>query len=150
METIARLAVLVSCAAAGGTLLVILAGPRPAGSRSPAAARDARRATLPGFIPAALAGYMLLAGGAALTGAGTLDAGMLVTGLRVGGVALLVATAVLAGLVVAPPATRLPMTAGGLVILLWAGAALALVSWLLAIGGVLVALVGSVRVEPRR
>jgi hypothetical protein len=39
---------------------------------------------------------------------------------------------------------------GGLVILLWAGGALALVSWLLAIGAVLVALVGGVRIEPHR
>jgi hypothetical protein len=33
---------------------------------------------------------------------------------------------------------------------LWAGGALALVSWLLAIGGVVVALVGGVRSEPDR
>jgi hypothetical protein len=75
---------------------------------------------------------------------------MLATGLRVGGVALLVATAVLAGLVAAPFGERIPMTVGGLVILLWAGGALALVSWLLAIGAVLVALVGGVRIEPHR
>ena len=42
------------------------------------------------------------------------------------------------------------MTLGGLIILLWAGGALALVSWLLAIGAVLVALVGSVRMDPDR
>jgi hypothetical protein len=101
-------------------------------------------------VPAALAAYVLLAGGAALTGAGTLEAGMLATGLRVGGVGLLVATGLLAGLVVAPTAQRVPMTLGGLVILLWAGGALALVSWLLAIGAVLVALAGSVRMDPDR
>jgi hypothetical protein len=101
-------------------------------------------------LPAALAGYVLLAGGVALTGAGTLDAGMLATGLRAGGIALLVATAVLAVLVVVPHGERIPMTVGGLVILLWAGGALALVSWLLAIGGVVVALIGGVRIEPRR
>jgi len=42
------------------------------------------------------------------------------------------------------------MTLGGLVVLLWAGAALALVSWLLAIGAVLIALIGGVRIEPHR
>ncbi len=146
METIARLAVLLSCAAAGGTLLVVLAGPRSAVTF----AREAHPGSLPGVLPLALAGYVLLAGGVAFTGAGTLDAGMLATGLRVGGVALLVATAVLAGLVAAPPGERIPTTVGGLVILLWAGGALALVSWLLAVGGVLVALVGGVRIEPHR
>jgi hypothetical protein len=161
METIARLAVLLSCAAAGGTLLVVLAGPRSAVTF----AREAHPGSLPGVLPAALAGYVLLAGGVALTGAGTRDsarqehvprerrrehAGMLATGLRVGGVALLLATAVLACLVAAPPGERIPMTVGGLVILLWAGGALALVSWLLAVGAVLVALVGGVRIEPHR
>jgi len=147
METAARLAVLLSCAAAGGTLLVLLAGPRSAGPFARAAAQPG---LLPGVLSAALAAYVLLAGGVALTGAGKLDAGILATGLRVGGVALLVATAFLAVLVVAPHGERIPMTLGGLVVLLWAGAALALVSWLLAIGAVLVALIGGVRIEPHR
>jgi len=146
METVARLVVLLSCAAAGGTLLVVLAGSRSAGRL----AWEANPRGIPGLFPAALAGYVLLAGGVALTGAGTLDAGMLATGLRVGGIALLVATTVLAGLVVAPPGARIPMTGGGLVILVWAGGALALVSWLLAIGAVVVALAGGVRIEPDR
>ena len=146
METIARLAVLLSCAAAAGGLLVSLARPHPAGTR----VRPEGPGSVPGVVPAALAGYVLLAGGAALTGAGTLDAGMLATGLRVGGVGLLVATGLLTGLVVAPTGQRVPMTLGGLVILLWAGGALALVSWLLAIGAVLVALAGSVRMDPDR
>jgi len=145
METIARLAVLLSCAAAGGTLLVVLTGPRLSGT----IAREAHPGSLPGVLPPALAGYVLLAAGVALTGAGTLDAGMLATGLRVGGIALLVSTAVLAVVVVVSPAERLPVTVGGLAILLWAGGALALVSWLLAIGGVVVALVVGVRIEPR-
>jgi hypothetical protein len=146
METIARLAVLLSCAAAAGGLLVSLARPHSAGTR----VRPEGPGSVPGVVPAALAGYVLLAGGAALTGAGTLDAGMLATGLRVGGVGLLVATGLLAGLVAAPTGQRVPMTLGGLVILLWAGGALALVSWLLAIGAVLVALAGSVRMDPDR
>lgn len=146
METVARLAVLLSCAAAGGTLLVLLAGPRSAGPFALAA----RPGLLPGVLTAALAAYVLLAGGVALTGAGELDAGTLATGLRAGGVALLVATAFLAVLVVAPNGERIPTTLGGLVVLLWAGAALALVSWLLAIGAVLVALIGGVRIEPHR
>jgi hypothetical protein len=146
METIARLAVLLSCAAGAGGLLVSLARPHPAGTR----VRPEGPGGVPGVVPAALAGYVLLAGGAALTGAGTLEAGMLAPGLRVGGVGLLVATGLLAGLVIAPTGQRVPMTLGGLVILLWAGGALALVSWLLAIGAVLVALVGSVRMDPDR
>jgi drug/metabolite transporter (DMT)-like permease len=146
VETVARLAVLLSCAAAGGTLLVLLARPR---SASPSA-RTAQPGMLPGVLAAALAAFVLLAGGVALTGAGRLDAGTLATGLRVGGVALLVATAFLAVLVVAPHGERIPMTLGGLVVLLWAGAALALVSWLLAIGAVLIALIGGVRIEPHR
>jgi hypothetical protein len=146
METIARLAVLLSCAAAAGGLLVSVARPHPAGAR----VRSEGPGSLPGVVPTALAGYVLLAGGAALTGAGTLDAGMLATGLRVGGVGLLVATGLLAGRVVASTGQRVPMTLGGLAILLWAGGALALLSWLLAIGAVLVALVGSVRMDPDR
>jgi hypothetical protein len=145
MDTVARLSVLLSCAAAGGTLLVLLAGARPAG---PFARTAAQPGLLPGVLTAALAAYVLLAGGVALTGAARLDAGALATGLRVGGVALLVATAFLAVFVVAPHGHRVPMTVGGLVVLLWAGAALALVSWLLAIGAVLVALVAGVRIEP--
>jgi hypothetical protein len=144
MDTVARLSVLLSCAAAGGTLLVLLAGPRSAGPFARAAAQPG---LLPGVLTAALAAYVLLAGGVALTGAARLDAGALATGLRAGGVALLVATAFLAVLVVTAHGER-PMTLGGLVVLLWAGAALALVSWLLAIGAVLVALVAGVRIEP--
>lgn len=146
METIARLSVLLSCAAAAGLLAVILADPRSAGLL----ARHAAPGTLRGVVPAALGGYALVAGGAALTGAGTVDAGMLAAGLRVGGVALLVATAALTLIVIVPPVERIPMTAGALVIFLWAGGALALLSWLLALGGVLVALVGGVRTEPHR
>ncbi len=146
METIGRLAVLLSCAAAAAALLVLLAGTRPSGGR----VRRTSPRGLRGAVPAALAGYVLLAGGAALTGAGTLDAGMLATGLRTGGVALLGATAGLAGMLATSRGRRAPMTLGGLVILLWAGGALALVSWMLAVGGVLVALIASVRVEPDR
>jgi hypothetical protein len=146
VETIARLAVLVSCAVAVGILTVVLAGPRSGGPP----ARGIHPGTLPGLVPTALAGYALLAGGVALTGAGTLDAGMLATGLRVGGVTLLFATAILAGIAAAPPAERIPMPLAGLLILLWAGGALALVSWLLAVGAVVVALAGSVRIEPHR
>jgi len=55
----------------------------------PTATHADRLGGLPGFVLAALAASVLLAGGAAFTGAGTLDAGMLGTGLRVGGVAVL-------------------------------------------------------------
>ena len=49
-------------------------------------------------------------------------------------VLLSIATGFLAGMVAAPTNARAPTTIGGLVILLWPGGALALVSWLLAIG----------------
>jgi hypothetical protein len=73
-------------------------------------------------------------------------------------VLLSIATGVVAGMVAAPTGARAsttigaraPMTIGGLVILLWAGGALALVSWLLAIGAVVVALAGSLRMDPDR
>ena len=146
METIARLAVLLSCAVAAGGLLVQVARPHPAGAR----VRTGAGIGVPGVIAAALAGYALLAGGAALSGAGTLDAGMLATGLRAGGVGLLIATGFLTGMVAAPTGARAPTTLGGLVILLWAGGALALVSWLLAIGAVVVAPAGSLRMDPDR
>ncbi len=146
METIARLSVLLSCAAAAGLLAVILADPRSTGLL----ARHAAPGALRGVVPAALGGYAIVAGGAALTGAGTVDAGMLATGLRVGGIALLTATAALTLIVIVPPVERVPMTAGALVIFLWAGGALALLSWLLALGSVLVALLGGVRIEPHR
>ena len=146
METIARLAVLLSCAVAAGGLLVQVARPHPAGAR----VRTGAGIGVPGVIPAALAGYAVLAGGAALTGAGTLDAGMLATGLRAGGVGLLVATGLVAGLIVARTGARAPTTVGGLVILLWAGGALALVSWALGDRAAVVALAGSLRMHPDR
>ena len=102
METIARLAVLLSCAAATGGLLVILARPHPAGGH----VRVEGPGSLRGVVPAALAGYVLLAGGAALTGAGTLDAGLAAAGLRVGGIGLLVETGLLAGPIAAPSGPR--------------------------------------------
>jgi hypothetical protein len=85
MQTIARLAVLPSCGVGTAGLLVVLARPHPSDRH----ARADRPGGLPGVVPAALAAYVLLAGGAAFTGAGTFDAGMLGTGLRVGGVAVL-------------------------------------------------------------
>jgi hypothetical protein len=53
-------------------------------------------------------------------------------------------------MVAAPTNARAPTTIGGLVILLWPGGALALVSWLLAIGAVVVAPAGSLRMDPDR
>jgi len=71
METIARLAVLLSCGVGTAGLLVVLARPHPSDRHTRGSpGRSARRR----------------AGGAAFTGADTLDAGMLGTGLRVGGV----------------------------------------------------------------
>jgi hypothetical protein len=73
-------------------------------------------------------------------------------------VLLSIATGFLAGIVAAPtdaraPTTigaRAPMTIGGLLILLWAGGALALVSWALGDRAAVVALAGSLRMDPDR
>ncbi len=151
MEVAARLAVLVACAVAAGTLFVLVAA--PVRVRPPADPPHAP--PLAGLAPASLATFILLAGGSALTGAGAGDAGaaasvvalagigiLVVAGLLTGRAALRVLGASSAGEAAAAPSPTL-------LVLAWTGAALALASWLLAIGAVVVALLTSVRVEGR-
>ncbi|MFH1474735.1 MAG: hypothetical protein ABIG85_02640 [Chloroflexota bacterium] len=97
-----------------------------------------------------------VAGGTALTGAGTIDAGPTSVALQAAGTALLAVV----GLLVARSALRVLRALSvadaavaespSLVILAWAGAALAMVSWILAAGAIGVALLAAVRVERAR
>jgi hypothetical protein len=152
MELAARLAVLVACAVAAGALFILVATPtrmhRPAEPPVPA--------PLAGLAPAVLVAFILLAGGTALTGAAVVDAGAVSTALAIAGIVLLAGI----GLVIARAAVRVlrAPTAGEvglmpsptLIVLTWAGAALALSSWLLAMGAVAVALLASVSIERPR
>ncbi len=163
VEVAARLAVLVACGVAAGTLFVLLALPaqarRPAG---PPAGRGGDQpaeppvpAPLGGLAPASLAAFVLLAGGTALTGAATVDAGARSAVLAVVGIGMLAIAGIPAGRA-ALQVLRAPGAAGAvvapsstLIVLAWAGAALALASWLLAVAAVVMALLASVRIERR-
>lgn len=151
LEVAARLAVLLACAGAAGTLYVLAASPvrvRPADEA-------ASPAQLPGLVPAALVAFVLLAGGTALTGAGTVGTGPATDLVTLAGIALLAVV----GWVAARGAARALAGRGsvdatvapsaGLVVLAWAGAALALASWVLAVGAAVLALLAGVRVERR-
>jgi hypothetical protein len=151
VEVAARAAVLLACAGAAGALLVALA--RPAVSDRSAAAVPPGSRPLPGLVPVALGGFVLLAAGSALTGAGTVDAGPLAPLLQPAGIFLLV----LAGWLGAGPEARVARRSGGpagtptaALVFLWAGGALALASWVLAAGALAVAVLAGVRVDPRR
>ena len=148
MKLAAELAVLVACGVAGGALFVLVAGPargRPPGDPPVPPA-------LAGLSPTVLAVFVLLAGGTALTGAGTVDAGAASTLLAAAGVALLafvgflVGRATLRALGSPNAAEAVVEPSASLLELAWAGASLALGSWLLATGAVVVALLAGVRV----
>jgi hypothetical protein len=152
VEVAARLAVLVACAVAAGTLFVLLAAPGPARP----AADPPHPAPLPGLVPAALAAFVLLAGGTALTGAGAVDPGNLSGALAVAGIAMLAIAGIPAGraavrILRASSAANMAIDPSpSLIALAWAGAALALASWLLAVSAVLVALLASLSVDDAR
>ncbi len=149
MELTARLAVLVACSAATGVLVMLL-GTTASRSRTGRAAPFDGAHALPGLLPGALASFVVVAAGGALTGAGTPDLAPLPDGVvevvRAAGIGLLCAT----GLLTVRVLRREPVvvTATSLVILAWAGAALALVSVLAAIGALAVALAFSIRLQP--
>lgn len=163
MEVAARLAVLVACGVAGGTLFLLLAS--PAWARGPAGPPAGRPGDQPpespvpmpigGLAPASLAAFILLAGGTALTGAATVDAGDSSAVLAVAGIAMLAIAGIPAGraalrLIRAPDAAGASIVPSStLIVLAWAGAALALASWLLAVAAVVMALLASVRIERR-
>jgi hypothetical protein len=152
VELAAALAVLVACGVAGGVLYVLVAAPprrRPPGD-------PPVPPVLAGLAPTVLAVFILLAGGTALTGAGTVNVGTASTVLAAVGIAVLAVV----GFVVGRATLRAlgsPSAEGAfvvpspsLLVLAWAGAALALGSWLLAVGAVVVALLAGVRVERGR
>lgn len=147
---------LLAGAVAGGGLLVLLVSParRPSWVAAPV---PTAATALPGLLPASLAAFIVLAGGSALTGAATLDAGLPGTVVRGAGIGLLAAAGVVAARSAlrsrradSSPSARASATWAGALIIAWAGAALALVSWLLALVGVAVAIANGVRLEPRR
>ncbi len=152
MEVVARLAVLLACGVAGATLFVLVAAPAPV--RSPA--DPPRPAPLAGLAPAALSAFILLAGGTALTGAATIDAGGFSGVLVMAGIAMLAIAGIVAGraavriLRASSAANSAVAPSPTLIVLAWAGAALALTSWLLALGAAVVALLASVRVDDVR
>jgi hypothetical protein len=149
LELAARLADHLACFVAAGVLYVRLAGPRPGPPDRPAA--PPRPAGL-GLIT--LASFVVLAGGTALTGAGTLPEGPLTDIAALAGIVMLGACGGLA----ARAAPRFVAASQGdeaaaapspaLIVLAWAGAALALASWVLAIGTLVVAVLAGVRLEP--
>ena len=149
MEPAAELAVLVACGVAGGALYVLVATPgrvHPPG-QSPVPP------TLAGLAPASLAVFILLAAGTALTRAGTVDAGAATSVLAAVGIVILVLVGLAVGratlrVLGAPNAAEAGVVPSPpLLVLAWAGAALALGSWLLAIGAVILALLAGVRVD---
>lgn len=146
---LARVAVLLACGVAGGALFVLVAAPPRARAHPPGPASLARLA------PTALAAFILLAGGTVLTGAGTIDAGTASGVLQAAGIGVLAVVGILAArsavrvLRATTAAERAVVPSPSLLVLAWAGAALALASWILAAGAVGVALLAGVRVERR-
>jgi hypothetical protein len=139
----ARLAVLLASAVAAGALYVRLArSTQPSSRGDPSPLRG-----VPGAVNAALGAFVIVAGGAALTGFGLdvgPDAGFAV--LRVGGLVLLAAAGLLAA---AALAGRGPLGPSGLVGLAWLGAGMALAAPIvLLVAAATVVLLG-VRVEDR-
>jgi hypothetical protein len=163
LEVVARLAVLLACAVAAGALLVMVAGPTRR-ARLPHDEEPFEPRPLAGLVPAGLAAFILLAGGTALSGAATVQGGDASVALAAIGIGILAAAGLLAAraarrgppsATTAPAATASPTPPSTvappltILVLLWAGAALALSSWLIAAGAVLLALLGSLRVDRR-
>jgi hypothetical protein len=147
VEVAARLAVLVACGVAAGALFVSFATP------GRVLARSREPAPLAGLGPTVLGAFILLAGGTALTGAGTIDAGPTSALVEGAGTALLalaglrVAWSAVRALRAATAAEAVAVESPSLLVLAWAGAALATASWILAAGTVVVALLAGVSVR---
>ena len=150
MELAARLAVLLACGVAGGALFVLVAAP---GQARPAASEPVPPA---GFALVVLGGFILLAGGTVVTGGGTIDARSASAALQAAGIGLLAACGLLAvrsalHVLRAPTAAEVAVVPSpSLLVLAWAGAALALASWILAAGALAVALLAGVRLDGGR
>ena len=151
MEVAARLAILVACGVAGGTLYVLIA----TAARVSPPGDPPVPPVMAGLAPSVLVAFIFLAGGTALTGAGTVDAGAVSTVLAATGIALLafvgfrVGRATLRVLRSPDAGAAVVVPSPSLFVLAWAGAALALGSWLLAVGAVVVALLAGIRIEGR-
>lgn len=158
MELVARLAVLLASAVAAGALYVVLA--RPAGGRGTAApigrthGPRAEPRAIPTVLPLSLGGFVVVAGGTALSGAATIAPDEPVGAvIRAVGVGLLAVAGLLSARRVARRAAAPDSDSGAAVpamtitTVAWAGAALATLSWLLAVGALVVALVGGLRVQ---
>lgn len=149
MELAARLAVLLSCGVASGALFVLLAAPGQARAHP-------EPAPLAGLAPTVLVAFILLAGGTVLTGAATIDAGFASVVLQAPGIGLLAVTGLLAArstlrVLRAPAAPETAVVPSpSLLVLAWAGAALAMVSWILAAGAAGVAVLASFTVDRPR
>lgn len=150
MELAARLAVLLACGVAGGALFVLVAAP---GQARPDASEPVPPA---GFVLVVLGAFILLAGGTAVTGGGTIDARSASAALQAAGIGLLAVCGLLAArsalrVLRAPTAAEVAVVPSPpLLALAWAGAALALVSWILAAGALAVALLAGVRLDGGR
>jgi|GEM_PF-1413028 len=149
MELAARLAVLLACGVAGGALFVVVAAPVRARPPAPVPI------PLAGRSPIVLAAFIVLAAGTVLTGAGSVDARFASAASQAAGIALLAVTGILAtrSAISARRATAAAEPAivpsASLLVLAWAGAALATISWILALGAVAVAVLAGIGVERR-
>ncbi len=122
MELAARAAVLLACAGAAGGLLTVLArsAPHPGGG-GPAAGYG----PLPGVLSLALGALILVAGGSAVTGAGTMAGSGPIVVLQGTGIGILAAAGLLAARSTRIPSAA-PAGAASIVSLAWLGAGTAL------------------------
>lgn len=140
LDLLARLAVLLACAAALGVLYVRLAGRDPA-PRAPGSPRP-----ISGALDLALGAFVVVAGGAAVTGIGSAAGDGAALGLaRLAWIALLA----VAGALAIVPAARGRLGAPTLVGLAWLGAGLVLASPLVLLVAAVAIVVLAVRVEDR-
>lgn len=147
LDLLARLVVLLACAVAIGTLYVRLARPRP--DRAASGPGGAGPRPLPGAEEAALGAFVVVAGGAALTGIGLAAAeGAGLPLVRLAGIALLAAAGGLA-VIALRGRGRGPLGRPAIVGMTWLGAGLALAAPLvLLVAAVVIVLLG-VRVTDR-
>jgi len=118
VELAARAAVLLACAGAAGGLLTVLArsAPHPGGG-GPAAGYG----PLPGVLSLALGALILVAGGSAVTGAGTMAGSGPIVVLQGTGIGILAAAGLLAARSTRIPSVA-PAGAASIVSLAWLGA----------------------------
>lgn len=152
LDLAGRLVVLLACAVAVGVLYVRLAGARPApvapaarDGGGPAGASRATPRPLPGAVDAALGAFVVVAGGAAITGIGLgAGEGAGLALVRLLGIALLAGAGAFA--VLPLPGGRRRPGAPALVGLAWLGAGLALLAPLVLMVAAVVIVVLAVRV----